>query len=343
MHTASFGTTKDGRPVTCIRVERPEEMIVEFLDYGATIRSLAVKNQAGGWTDVVLGYDTIREYEAGDGYFGACIGRHANRIGKAQFELNDTVYLVAKNDGDNHLHGGTAGFDKVIWAYASIEDGIRFSRVSPDMEEGYPGNLTVTVDYKLLPGGTLSIVYRATTDQDTVCNLTNHSYFNLNGEGDILGHGLMIAAERFTENDGGCLPTGRLIDVAGTPFDFRQEKPVGRDIAADDEQIRCGGGYDHNFCLDGAKTLRRVSVLTGEKSGIVMETWTTLPGIQLYSGNATGPRKGKGGAQYGKHSALCLETQFYPNAMACAGFEKPVLKAGEEFLHETRYAFSVKA
>ncbi len=327
-----FGITAGGQEV-CAYILANDRLSVEILDYGATIRRLLVKN-GDAWTDVVLGYDTLAEYEHNDGYLGACVGRVGNRIGGAAFTLNGEHFALAKNDGENHLHGGLRGFDKYVWAAQVLEHGVRFSRVSPDGEEGYPGTMNVGVSY-LLNDDTLTLEYEASSDRDTLCNLTNHSYFNLNGSGSVLGHTLQISAEEFLENSAATLPTGKKLPAAGTPFDFRTAKPVGQDLGADDVQLHNCGGYDHNFCLSASPA----AVLCGDLSGIEMTVRTTLPGIQFYAANFLTPRRGKDGAAYAPRSGLCLETQYYPNAMACDGFEKPILRAGALWHHTTELSF----
>lgn len=334
-----LGYTKADEAVKVIRLEQ-ENLTAEFLDYGATIRSLLVKDSKGQWVDVVLGYDTVAEYENNSGYLGASIGRYANRIGKGTFALNGNTYTLACNNGVNHLHGGRKGFDKHIWHYEILPDGVRFTRTSPDGEEGYPGNLEVAITYTLRDT-TLEMDYKAVSDQDTICSLTNHSYYNLNGSGDVLAHTLQICADAFTENDRGCLPTGRLIAVAGTPFDFRRPKAIGQDIAKEDEQLTCGRGYDHNFALVETEGLHKAAVLHSDDSGITMTVHTTLPGVQMYAANLLINRKGKNGAIYQKHYGVCLETQYFPNAMACEGFEKPILRRGETYHHQTALHFSL--
>lgn len=334
-----FGTTKRGEAVTKYTLVA-EEMTVSLLDYGATIQAVLVKDRDGKSVDVVLGYDTLSAYEENDGYLGACIGRVGNRIGGSEFALNGKNYPLYKNDGENHLHGGARGFDKYVWQTEELDDGIRFSRLSPDGEEGYPGNLSVSVTYQI-KGGTLSLTYDAKTDADTLCNLTNHSYFNLNGGGSILAHQMQIDADGFLENDAGCLPTGRILNVEGTPFDFRAAKEIGRDIGESYVQLQNCGGYDHNFCLNGeGNTLRPVARLSSAQTGLTMQVATTMVGIQVYSANVLTERTGKGGQTYEKHGAVCLETQFYPNAMRCEGFEKPILRAGEDYQHITTFTFS---
>ena len=332
-----FGALSDGSAVTAWRIEQGD-MSAVILDYGAAIQSLTVPGKNGP-VDVVLGYDTAMEYEQNGGFLGATIGRVGNRIGGACFALGGKVWQVAKNDGENHLHGGIKGFDKQFWtAQALGENALRFSRLSPDGEENYPGDLTVSVTFTL-SGGALSIQYDADTDADTIVNLTNHSYFNLNGGGSALQHTLRLSAEKFTENDAGCLPTGKLLSVEGTPFDFRTAKPIGQDIGAEDVQLHNGGGYDHNFVLTGA---RDSAELFSADTGITMVMRTTMPGVQVYSANHLSPRKGKGGAAYDYRHAICLETQLFPNAMACYGFPSPILRKGQHLHTETVYAFSVK-
>ena len=328
-----FGVKKGGEAVNIYCIKN-DMLAVEIMEYGAAIRSLLVQ-RGGAWTDVVLGYDTLREYEENDGYLGACVGRVGNRIGGAGFTLNGKTYTLARNDGENHLHGGVRGFDKYVWTAEELPDGVRFARVSPDGEEGYPGTLHAAVSYRL-QGNTLVIEYEASADQDTLCSLTNHSYFNLNGSGSVLGHTLQINADEFLENSAATLPTGRRLPVAGTPFDFRVPKRVGQDIGTDDIQLRNCGGYDHNFCLTG----ETAAVLRGDVSGITMTVRTTLPGMQLYAANFLTERRGKNGAVYMPRAALCLETQFFPNAMACEDFEKPILRAGELWREHTALIFS---
>ncbi len=336
--TFPFGTLPDGTAVTAARIENASGASATLLDFGATLQSLCVPDRTGKLVDVVLGYDSPAEYEAATGHLGGTIGRVGNRIGGAKFSLGGKTYELAKNNGENHLHGGVAGFDRRMWKLRGEGSSVIFERLSPDGEEGYPGSLNVRVTFTLTDDNALRIVYDADTDADTLVNLTNHAYFNLNGGGSVLGHHLQVFAERFCENDEGCLPTGKLLSVEGTPFDFRAGKTIGADIGAPDEQLRRAGGYDHNYCLAG----RRAAVLRGDKSGIEMTTWTDLPGMQVYSANFLTERPGKGGAVMHKRDALCLETQLYPNAMNCYGFPSPVLRAAQHLHSETVYAFSAK-
>lgn len=340
IESKSFGTTRRGEQAALYEIQT-QDLIVRLLDYGATVQAVLVRGRDGNFVDVTLGHDTIEGYETHDGYLGACVGRVANRLGGAEFRLNGKTYPLFKNDGENTLHGGQRGFDKYIWDAEILSDGVRFSRTSPDGEEGFPGNLRVSVTYRV-ENGALSITYDALSDRDTLCNLTNHSYFNLNGGGSALSHTLQINADAFLENSEQCMPAGRILSVEGTPFDFRTPKEVGRDIDLDHVQLRRCGGYDHNFCLPDDGTLFEAAVLSSAESGITMKTYTTMPGVQLYTANFLGPWTGKGGALYEKRGAVCLETQFYPNAMQCAGFRKPILKAGESYHQVTVYAFSAK-
>ena len=335
---SEFGTLADGRSVTAATLTNKAGASMTVLDYGATIRSLCIPGRDGTPVDVVLGYDSIEEYVQHTEFLGATIGRVGNRIGKAEFSLNGTTYRLFKNDGENHLHGGREGFDRKLWRMAAQGESLLCWRTSPDGEEGYPGNLQVRVCFTLTDENRLRIVYDADTDADTLVNLTNHSYFNLNGHGSVLDHSVQIFAERFTENDAGCLPTGKLLWVEGTPFDFRQEKTIGADIGADEEQLILAGGYDHNYVLCGKKA----AVLYGPETGIEMTVETDMPGMQFYTGNFLPDCKGKKGGAIQKRYAACFETQLYPNAMNCYGFPSPVLRAGAHLHSETDYAFRVR-
>ena len=336
-----FGKTADGRTVSLYRMTNASGAYVEVLDYGCTLHSICVPDNKGTLTDVCLGYDTVAEYEANDGYLGAFIGRHANRIREGKFTLNGVDYTLAVNNGPNHLHGGLKGFDKVVWATSVASDRLLFTHTSPDGDEGYPGTLILSLVYSFDDDNTLTLAYDAVCDADTVVNFTNHCYFNLNGQGsgtatDLL---LQIHADEFTENDENCLPTGQVLSVEGTPFDFREPKAIGRDIEADDQNLKNGKGYDHNFVLRG-EGLREVCVLSSEKTGIVCTTRTTQPGIQIYTGNFLTERKGKGGTAYNFRDAVCLETQHFPDAVHHEGFPSAVLKKGETYHQVTKYTFT---
>ena len=307
-------------------------------DYGATITSLCVPDKNGQLVDVVLGYETEEEYRSNGDYLGATIGRVGNRIGGAAFSLNGVEYRLAKNDGENQLHGGMEGFDKKRWSLKKEGNSILCERLSPDGEENYPGNLSVSVRFTLTEDMRLVITYDADTDRDTLVNLTNHSYFNLNGGGTVLRHRLWLNAERITANGPGCLPTGELRPVEGTPFDFRTEKEIGAEIDADDEQLKLVGGYDVNYVLSGKKA----AVLYSGEAGIEMTVETDLPGVQLYTANCLFERPGKNGSVMRPREGVCLETQLFPNAMNCYGCPSPVLRAGKHLHSETVYAFSVR-
>jgi aldose 1-epimerase len=340
-----FGKLPSGETVELYTLKNAKGVEADISTYGGVIVSLKVPDRSGALGDIVLGFDDLKGYLTPPPYFGALIGRYGNRIGHAQFTLDGVTYKLFKNDGDNSLHGGKRGFDKVLWK-AKPGDGqsLELTYLSKDGEEGYPGNLSVTVVYTLTDNNELKIDYSATTDKDTVLNLTNHSYFNLagQGEGDILNHQIMINADKFTPVDKGLIPTGELRDVANTPLDFRQPHVIGERIGSDYEQIVLGGGYDHNFVLkrsgDGLSLAARV---TEPKSGRVMEVLTTQPAIQFYTGNfLDGTLKGKGGKVYARRSALCLETQHYPDSPNHPDFPTTELKPGEQYHTTTVYRFS---
>ena len=330
-----FGFTRDGREVTCFIIANGN-LKAEILDYGVTIRSLFVPDKNGKSVDVVLGYDTVQEYEENDGYLGATIGRVGNRIRKGKFILNGENYTLAVNNGPNHLHGGLKGFDKAVWKADEKENSIVFSHFSPDGDEGYPGNLSVTVTVTLEENG-ISLDYAAETDKDTVINLTNHSYFNLNGKGDVLEHTLKLNADKFNVGDSDCLPTGEIASVFGTVMDFTKEKTIGFGIDSSEPCVKLSGGYDSNFILSGSPA----AVLKSEESGIEMTVLTTEPGVQVYSANFLTPRKGKNGAKYTYRNALCLETQHFPDSIHHEKWPTCILKKGEKFESKTTYCFNV--
>jgi aldose 1-epimerase len=332
-----FGVTQNGEPVSLYRLENASGAYAEILDYGATLRTLTVPDATGKLTDVVLGFDDIAGYEKNTAYIGAFIGRYANRIGGARFTLNGKEYCVSANEKNRCLHGGVRGFDKHIYAAREENGALVFTRLSPDGEEGFPGNLQVRVTYRLTRDNALEIEYEAESDAPTVVNLTNHSYFNLNGAGDILHHTLMLDADYITEVDKNFNITGKLLPVSGTPFDFKAEKTVGKDIEAEDEQLRFGAGYDHNFVLNG-RGFRRAAILTGDRSGIRMEVFTDTPGVQLYTSNFLNA-VGKNGDIYKNHSALCLETQNFPDAPNQKSFPSAVLLPNVTYRTRTVYRF----
>lgn len=337
-----FGTTKNGEEVTCYTLENKNGMKAEFIDYGAIIVSLFVPDKDGKLDDVVLGYDDVAAYEANGCFFGALIGRHGNRIGGASFELNGVTYELEKNDGENNLHGGTPGYHKLMYQVETSDDSVTFSRTSPHMEQGYPGNLDLSVTYTLTDDNELKITYTAKSDQDTLCNMTNHSYFNLKGHdgGEITDHNVWIKANGFTETSDDLIPNGTIVDVTGTPMDFRTKKAIGDDIGADYKPLVIAGGYDHNYALDKKSgVLEKVAELSEDRSGRTMEVYTDLPGMQLYTGNFIEKENGKGGTVYTKRNGVCFETQFFPNSIHVPSFDSCVLKAGETFTSTTIYRF----
>lgn len=341
--------TKSGLKVELYTLSNSNGMEADILNLGGIVYSLRVPDRNGKIDDVVLGYNDIESYLKPRGaYFGAIVGRHANRIGDACFELNGIEYKLAKNDGENQLHGGIKGFDKVIWqAKVMDEDNekLQLSYLSKDGEEGFPGNLEVKVIYSLTEENELKIEYYAVSDKDTVVNLTNHSYFNLSGQasGDILKHKVMINANKFTVNDDKALPTGEILEVQGTPMDFTSLTEVGKNINSNYDQIVFGSGYDHNWILNTKGDISKMAAeVVDEKSGRVLEVYTTKPGVQLYTGNFLHEAElGKGGVKYDKRSGLCLETQYFPNALKHKNFPSPILKEGEEYRHVTIYKFTL--
>jgi hypothetical protein len=345
-----FGQMPDGRPVRLFTLVNRNNVKVQITSFGGKVVSLAVPDRAGTFADVVLGYATLPEWLAGNPYFGALIGRYANRIAGGAFTLDGRNHALARNNGPNALHGGPGGFHNVLWDAVEVATddarGVELTYVSKDGEEGYPGTLKAVVTYTLNNRNELEISYKATTDKPTVVNLTHHSFFNLRGagNGDILGHRLQIAAERFTPVDATLIPTGELRPVAGTPFDFRSAHAIGERIGAADTQLSYGKGYDHNFVLDGTPgDLRLAAVVVEPESGRRMDVLTTEPGLQFYAGNfLDGSDRGKRGLAYGFRSAFCLEAQHYPNSPNQPTFPSTVLRPGERYTQRTVYRFSTE-
>lgn len=334
-----FGITKNGEEATLYTITNSNQMSVSITDFGGTVTAVKVPDRKGIMTDVVLGYDKLSDYEENDGYFGALVGRYANRIAKGTFRLNGEVYRLAQNNGENHLHGGNIGFSNRIWQAQASGQTLKLTLFSPHMEEGYPGNLQVSVIYSLDDQNCLSISYEAESDQDTVCNLTNHSYFNLKGHqgGLIEDHQLKIYASAYLPVDDGLIPTGEYQKVENTPFDFREFKEIGADIEK-------AGGYDHNYVLDkGESRLRAAAKAYCPDSGIIMNCLTTQPGIQFYTGNFISPRTGKAAASYEARQGFCLETQAFPDAVNQPAFPSAVLKAGETYQETTIFEFEIKS
>lgn len=340
--TKKFGTTKDGAEVTLYTITNKNGLSVSALDYGAVIVKLFVPDKDGKLDDIVLGFDDVAGYEVNGCFFGAFIGRHGNRIGQAKFELNGTTYELEKNDGENNLHGGTPGYHQVMYKASTTDNSVTFSRVSPDMEQGYPGNLDIQLTYTLTDENELKIDYKTKSDKDTLCNLTNHSYFNLKGHdgGTITDHKVWIKANGFTATSEDLIPNGEITDVTGTPMDFRTKKALSQDIESDYQPLIIAGGYDHNYVLDKADgKLEKVAEVSEDTSGRTMEVYTDLPGMQLYSGNFIVKEDGKGGTAYTKRTGVCFETQFFPNSVNVPGFKSCVLKAGDVFTSTTIYKF----
>jgi aldose 1-epimerase len=344
----TFGTTADGNTVDLYTLTNGHGMEVRIASLGATIVSIKTADRQGQFGDVVLGWDTMEGYRGNTPFFGVVVGRYGNRIAKGRFTLDGTTYTLATNNGPNHLHGGVRGFDKVIWAARAVDrpegPAVQLDYMSKDGEEGYPGNLSASVVYTLTDDNALRIDYTATTDKKTVVNLTNHSYFNLSGTGDILGHELMINADRYTPVDETLIPTGVLQPVDGTPFDFRAPTPIGARIGAADEQIRFGGGYDHNFVLNRTgRGLALAARVSEPSSGRVLEVHTTEPGVQFYTGNfLDGSITGKGGRVYARRTGFCLETQHFPDSPNQPSFPSTVLEPGQRYETTTVFSFSAR-
>ena len=345
---STFGKMPDGETVNLYTLTNRSGMRVAITNYGGRIVSIIVPDRKGQMADVVLGFDNLDGYLATNPFFGALVGRYANRIGGAKFTLDGKEYHLAANDGPNSLHGGVKGFDKQVWKAREIpgqHPGLELTYLSKDGEENYPGNLSVKVVYTLMGHNALQIDYSATTDKDTVLNLTNHSYFNLAGQGngDILKQEMMINADSFTPIDGTLIPTGEIRKVEGTPLDFRKSTPIGERIDADDEQLKFGKGYDHNFVLNrSGHGLTLAARATDPESGRVLEVLTTQPGIQFYSGNfLDGTIHGRDGKVYGRRSAFCLETQHFPDSPNKPSFPSAELKPGQTYHETTVFKFSI--
>ncbi|MBE5995884.1 MAG: galactose mutarotase [Lachnospiraceae bacterium] len=336
-----FGTDKEGRAIRAYTIGT-DKLRAVILDYGATVQSLFVRGADGKERDIVLGYDNAEGYIAGEQYFGATIGRVANRIAGAEFELNGRKYELAKNERDYNSHGGIVGFDKRIWdALDSGSDYVRMHYRSPDGEEGFPGTLDVDVTFSI-EGESLVITYEAVTDKDTILNLTNHSYFNLDGGGSVEEQLLMIRADTFTEIDEAILPTGRILPVKDTALDFREEKPIGKDVDRNAPYMAAGAGYDHNFVIADECRSGQIpfAAAFSSKSGIRMTCFTDQPGVQLYTPDYIS-ETAKGGKAPGRRPAFCLETQHFADAVHHPHFPSIVLEAGERFCSCTRFCFDV--
>ncbi len=340
-----FQVEHDGKQVDLYTLKNAKGMVVQLTNYGGKIVSIYVPDRDGQFSDINLGYDSAKAYIGGTASLGATMGRYANRIAGGQFELNGQVYDLPKNNGENTIHGGTKGFRFVVWDGKQIdESSVELSYLSPDGEQGFPGNLTLKVTYSVTEDNELKLEYSATTDKSTVINFTNHAFFNLKGagQGDVLDHVLWVNASQFTPTDKAAIPTGELRDVKGTPFDFTSPKPLGQDINQENEQLTFGGGYDHNYVLGNKGQLVLAAKLSEPDSGRVMEVYTTEPGLQVYTANSLtgkGTDIGKGGKAYGPRSAVCLETQHFPDSPHHPNFPTTTLNPGQEYKSTTLYKF----
>lgn len=345
--SAPFGKMPDGTGISVYTLVNSKGMEARIINYGGIVLSLKVPDKDGKLGDVVLGYDNLDGYLKVSPYFGALIGRYGNRIGKGLFALDGKGYNLSTNDGPNHLHGGFKGFDKVVWSAKPKETkngpALELNYVSKDGEEGYPGTLSVTALYTITEKNELKVEFKATTDKPTICNLTHHSYFNLAGKGDILSHVVTIPAARFTPVDATLIPTGELRPVEGTPFDFRKPTAIGARISQEDEQLKRGPGYDHNWVCDKKPGQMTVMATVKEPStGRIMEVLSDEPGLQFYSGNfLDGTITGKGGVVYQHRSGFCMEPQHYPDSPNKANFPPVVLKPGQKYHNTIIYRFSV--
>jgi len=363
-----FGKTKDSEDVELYTIRNTKGTEVSICTFGGYVQAIRTLDKNGRFVDVALGYDDIAAYEKETQHIGALIGRHANRLAKGKVTIAGKEYQLYCNNGKNHLHGGKVGFDKKLWQAEATKSGLKLTYTSPDGEENYPGTLSVTVVYALSNDNELSIDYTATTDADTICNLTNHTYFNLGGydSGSILDHTLQLFADRYTEADEEKLPNGKIRLVEGTPLDFRQPVRIGAHIEDDFDQLRFGGGYDHNWVINDVPLdkeenlgsfgydpscpvdyvnggLKKAAFAFEDTTGITLTMYTTLPGVQFYSGNyLDGTPLGKNGTAFNKRCGFCLESQYFPNALEHPNFEQPLLKKGETYHSQTVYVFGTK-
>jgi aldose 1-epimerase len=350
MQKQAFGKTDDGQQMDLYTLTNKNGMEVSITNFGGTVVSIKVPDKDGKIADVVLGYDDASGYQGGKAFLGTTVGRYGNRIAKGKFMLDGKTYTLPLNDGPNTLHGGLKGFNQKVWTAKDVSgpagQALQLTYLSKDGEEGFPGNLSVKVTFTLAENNQLKIDYSATTDKDTVLNLTNHSYFNLagQGEGDILGTELTLHASRFTPVDSTLIPTGELRSVTGTPFDFTKPTAIGSRIEQDDEQLKFGKGYDHNWVVDGTPGMLRLAAKAYDpRSGRVLEVWTTEPGIQFYTGNfLDGTIHGKDGKVYNRRYAFCLETQHFPDSPNHPKFPTTELKPGGKYHSTTVFAFTTK-
>ena len=341
----TFGSTSKKEEAVLYTLTNENGMSASITNYGAALVKLNVPDKEGKLRDVVLGYDDVTGYEKGGGSFGAPVGRNANRIGGAVITIQDKTYELEKNDNGNNLHSGTNYYNKRIWNVGEKTDSkIEFVLHSSDGDQGYPGTLDMHVTYELTEDNELRLIYDAVPDQDTIINMTNHSYFNLDGHdsGNVLKELVTLDADYFTRADAQSIPTGELVDVTGTPMDFRMPRALGEAIDADYEAVRLGKGYDHNWVLKNNGKFDKVAQAVSEKSGIVMEVWTDLPGMQMYTANFLDNEHGKNGAVYGIRDAVCFETQYFPDAVHHENFASPICKKGMPYHTVTSYKFETK-
>ena len=337
-----FGVLKDGTAASLYVLENKNGMQAALCDYGATVVSVLVPDKNGLLQDVVLGYEDAASYEKGEVFFGACVGRNANRIAGAQFTIGETCYTLTKNDGENANHSGRDFTNKRLWNVTRFADNtVTFELKSPHLDQGFPGSAVITVTYTLTEENELKIRYEAQADADTIFNMTNHSYFNLDGSPDILKHEVTIFADAFTPTDAASIPTGEICPVGGTPMDFRTPKMIGADIDSGFIQLVQAGGYDHNWVIRG-EGLRKAAVLCSRVSGIRMQVFTDLPGMQFYTGNFIGEENGKNGKIYRRRAGACFETQYFPDAVHHDSFKSTIRKAGETYDTTTSYKFDIR-
>ena len=336
-----FGTTADGRAVDCYTIKNSSGMAVDIITYGATVNSIYAEDKNGVFADVLAGFDSIDGHENHSDYEGMTVGRYANRIANGKFSIDGVEYNVEKNEkGITCLHGG-AELSTAVWKAIVVDDNaVEMTYTSPDGAMGFPGKVDFKVTFTLHEDNALKIEYFAVSDKKTVINMTNHAYFNLAGKGDVLGHELMINADAYTPIDENSIPTGEIRPVEGTPFDFREFKAIGRDIAMEDDQLAIGKGYDHNWCLNNNGKFTKVIEMSSDVSGITMEAYTDLPGVHVYSGNYLREEVGKQGIIYKRYQGICFETQHYPDAINHENFPSVILKPEEPFRSKTLYHFS---
>ena len=345
MSKKAFGTTSKGVEASLYEISNGGGLRVLLTDYGAAVVSIFVKDRDGDERDVILGYDNVKSYEKEYCYFGATVGRYANRISDAKVNIDGVEYKLEANDNENSLHSGSNGFSKRFWTVKEQKaDEITFEIEDADLEQGFPGNAVVDVTFKVTEENALAIIYNAKADKTTTFNMTNHSYFNLNGHksGSVLHHRMQILSDAFTPADAQSIPTGEICSVDGTPMDFRSTKELGAEIDAAYEPLILGNGYDHNWVLKNEGRFDKVAEVTGDESSIVMEVWTDRPGVQVYTANFLENEAGRNGAVYQKREAVCLETQNYPDAVHQKNFPEAICKKGETYDTKTAYRFHIE-